>query len=292
MKTAQLHVEPLEGTTFGARVTGVDLREVDDATTAELHQLWLTYGLLVFPGQSIDEAQQIAFANRFGDIELLGGKQSAWLSNVKDDGTLRENDDSVKVLKGNMGWHMDSTYMHLQAKGAVFSAHVVPPDGGGTEWADMRAAYDALPDDLRAKVEGMTARHSLVYSQSKVGHSHNENTDYMGYGFHGGDDPERSLVKVHPETGRKVLIIGRHAFGLTGMTQEEGEQFLQDLADFACQPPRVYEHRWAPGDVVMWDNRCLMHRARPWDMTVPRVMLHVRIAGDRPHELSLNAPEN
>lgn len=290
MKTAQLHVEPLEGTTFGARITGVDLADVDEATGVELHRLWLQYGLLLFPGQSIDEDQQIAFANRFGEIELLGGKQSAYLSNIKEDGSLRaDTEDSVKVLKGNMAWHMDSTYMPLQAKGAVFSAHIVPGEGGATGWADMRAAYDALDDATRAKVEGLAAYHSLVYSQGKVGHTHTEGTDYMGYGFHGGDDPLRPLVKVHPETGRKALVIGRHAYGIPGMEQDEAQRLMEELAEIACQPPRVYEHDWTPGDVVLWDNRCLMHRARPWDMTVPRVMLHVRIAGDRPSELAVQA---
>jgi alpha-ketoglutarate-dependent taurine dioxygenase len=211
---------------------------------------------------------------------------------VKADGTLRieaDNDDVMKVLKGNMGWHCDSTYMPVQAKGAVFCAEVVPRSGGRTGWADLRAAYDALDDDLRSKVETLTAHHSLYYSQSKLGHQpkKDKDSDYSGYGFHDGPVPLRPLVKVHPETGRKSLLIGRHAHDIPNIDKGESERFLQSLVDFACQPPRVYHHDWTAGDAVIWDNRCLLHQATPWDMTEPRVMWHSRIAGDPVSEAAL-----
>jgi alpha-ketoglutarate-dependent taurine dioxygenase len=186
-----------------------------------------------------------------------------------------------------MGWHCDSTYMPVQAKGAVFSARVVPTSGGQTGWADMRAAYDALDDDLRAKVERLAAHHSLRYSQSKLGHLPKQGSDYSGYGFHDGPVPLRPLVKVHPETGRKSLVIGRHAHNIPGMDAAESERFLQELVDFACRAPRVYHHDWAAGDAVIWDNRCLLHQATPWNMTEPRVMWHSRIAGDPISESAL-----
>jgi alpha-ketoglutarate-dependent taurine dioxygenase len=135
-------IEPLDAT-FGAMVTGVKLAALDDATWSDLHTAWLEYALLIFPGQHLNRPAQIAFARRFGPLEF----ELAALSNVKADGTLiteTDNSDVVKVLKGNMGWHCDSTYMPVQAKGAVFSAEVVPNSGGATGWADMRAAYDAL----------------------------------------------------------------------------------------------------------------------------------------------------
>ncbi len=181
----------------------------------------------------------------------------------------------IKVLKGNMGWHCDSTYMPVQAKGAVFTCHVAPDEGGETGWADMRAAYDALDDGVKSRIADMKAYHSLRYSQGKVGLG-----DYKGYGMDQETPPLRPLVKVHPETHRRCLMVGRHAYGVPGLDPAESERLLQELADFAVQPPRVHHHEWTAGDAVVWDNRALMHRACPWDMTKPRVMYHSRIAGD------------
>ncbi len=283
----RLEIEPLDAT-FGAVVKGVKLTRLDDTTWRDLHTAWLRYALLIFPDQHLARDEQIAFAKRFGPLEF----EMAAISNVKADGTLRieaDNDDVMKVLKGNMGWHCDSTYMPVQAKGAVFSAEVVPRSGGQTGWADMRAAYDALDNDLRSKVETLTAHHSLYYSQSKLGHQpkKDQDSDYSGYGFHDGPVPLRPLVKVHPETGRKSLLIGRHAHDIPNIDKGESERFLQSLVDFACQPPRVYHHDWTAGDAVIWDNRCLLHQATPWDMTEPRVMWHSRIAGDPVSEAAL-----
>ena len=277
-------IEPLDAT-FGALVTGVKLAALDEATWRELHAAWLKYALLIFSGQHLSRDQQITFAKRFGPLEF----EMAALSNVKSDGTLilDPDNDVLKVLKGNMGWHCDSTYMPVQAKGAVFSAEIVPSAGGATGWADMRAAYDALDEVLRAKVESLAAHHSLYYSQSKLGHQPKKGSAYSGYGFHDGPVPLRPLVKVHPETGRKSLVIGRHAHNIPNMDAAESERFLQDLVDFACRPPRVYHHHWMPGDAVVWDNRCLLHQATPWDMTKPRVMWHSRIAGDPISESAL-----
>jgi alpha-ketoglutarate-dependent taurine dioxygenase len=279
------NIKPLDAT-FGAVVNGIKLAALDKDAWEELYAAWLEYALLIFPGQHLARAEQIAFAKRFGPLEF----ELAPLSNVKSDGTLiEETDDSdmLKVLKGNMSWHCDSTYMPIQAKGAVFSAEVVPHSGGRTGWADMRAAYDALDDAMRAKVERMAAHHSLYYSQSKLGHRPKPGSDYSGYGFHDGPVPLRPLVKIHPETGRKSLLIGRHAHNIPNLDAAGSERFLQELVDFACQPPRIYFHDWAPGDAVVWDNRCLLHRATPWNMTEPRVMWHSRIAGDPVSEAAL-----
>jgi alpha-ketoglutarate-dependent taurine dioxygenase len=168
----------------------------------------------------------------------------------------------------------------VQAKGAVFTAHIIPPTGGETAWADMRAAYEALDDSTRDQIADLSAYHSLYYSQSKLGHAPKEGSDYSGYGFNNQDPPLRPLVKSHPETGRRSLLIGRHAYGIPDMDPNESEQLLEHLIDFACQPPRTYQHNWSPGDAVVWDNRCLLHQACPWDMREPRVMYHARIAGD------------
>lgn len=279
------HLEPLNAT-CGAVVTGLSLAGLDDAAFAALHEAWLEHALLVFPGQHLSRAEQVAFARRFGELEF----DIAPLSNVRRDGTLRrpdEDDDVMKVLIGNMGWHADSTYMPVQAKGAVFTAHTVPSSGGETGWADMRAAYDALDPALRERLKGLTAHHSLHYSQGKMGHVHRQDSTYSGYGFHDQAPPLRPLVKVHPETGRRSLLIGRHAYGIPGLEEAESARLLEDLVDFACQPPRTCYHTWSAGDAVLWDNRCLLHRACPWDMSEPRVMYHSRIAGDAVTEAGL-----
>ena len=173
MRTAQAFtVTPLDAS-FGALVTDVKLSVIDDARFERLYRTWLEYGLLVFPGQHLSREEQVAFARRFGELEI----EIVPISNVRGDGSIRkddEADDVVKVLKGNMGWHCDSTYMPVQAKGAVFTAHVVPPEGGETGFVDMRAAYDALDPAMKARIANLSAYHSLHYSQAKVGHEHKE----------------------------------------------------------------------------------------------------------------------
>jgi alpha-ketoglutarate-dependent taurine dioxygenase len=286
--TRTLDIEPIDAT-FGAVVRGIKVAEVDEATFRALYDAWLKYALLIFPDQHLARDQQIAFAKRFGPLEF----EMAAISNVRSDGTLRaekDNDDMIKVLKGNMDWHHDSTYMPVQAKGAVFSAEEVPTVGGRTGFADMRAAYDALDDGTKKRIEGLAAYHSLHYSQSKLGHvAKKADGEYSGYGFHDGPVPLRPLVKTHPETGRKSLLVGRHAHNIPGLDQAESDRLIRELVDFACQPPRIYHHDWTAGDAVVWDNRCLMHQATPWDMTQRRIMWHSRIAGDPASESALTA---
>ena len=281
-------VEPLRDATFGATVTGLRLAALDDETFAALYRVWLDYALLIFPGQHLSKAEQSQFAKRFGPIEF----DTAPISNVRSDGSVRADDLSdgvIKILRGNMSWHSDSTYMPVQAKGAVFAAEIVPSKDGETGWADMRAAYDALTPALKARIASLSAYHSLHYSQSKLGHGQENMGGYSGYGFHVKEPPLRPLVKTHPETGRKTLLIGRHAFGIPGLSEAESEALLDELNDFACRPPRIHYHAWRAGDVVVWDNRCLMRRACEWDMREPRVMHHTRIAGDPVAEFAASA---
>ncbi len=280
-------VKPLEAT-FGAVVNGLKLSQLDDTAFAGLYETWLEYALLVFPEQHLSNEEQIVFAKRFGDLEF----DLAPISNVAPDGSVRpdnNSDDVVKVLRGNMGWHCDSTYMPVQAKGAVFTAHVVPSTAGETGWADMRAGYDALDEETRTRISDLSAYHSLYYSQAKIGHVPKEGSEYKGYGFNNQDPPLRPLVKIHPETRRPSLTIGRHAYGIPGMDADESEQFLKELVDFACRAPRTYHHTWTSGDAVVWDNRCLLHQACPWDMSEPRIMYHARIAGDPVTEFAAHA---
>ena len=280
-------IEPLDST-FGAVVTGVELRSVDEAGFEALHAAWLEHALLIFPGQFLTIDEQNAFARRLGPLEF----EAVAFSNVDAGGTVLNDPghDVVKSLRGNEGWHHDSTYMPLQAKGSVFTAEVVPSRGGATGWADMAAAYDALDPETRQRLSGMRAYHSLYYSQGRSGYmpSKTEGGGYDMYGFHELEPSLRPLVKVHPETGRANLLIGRHAYGIEGMAEAESEALLDRLNAEACQPPRIHHHQWAAGDAALWDNRRLMHRGTPFDMTEPRVMWHTRVAGDPASELADN----
>lgn len=261
---------------FAARITGVRLATMDEDAFAALYRTWLDYGLLIFPGQFLSKAQQIAVAARFGPLEL----SVIPISNVRDDGRLREADDAwVRVLKGNQGWHVDSTYVAVQSKGALLSAHVVTPAGGGTEWADTAGAYDALPADLKARIAGLSAFHSMRRSQALTGDDYRPGEDHGGYGADA-PPPLRPLVKTHPETGRRALTIGRHAFGVPGLSEPESEALLDELLALASRPEHVWAHHWRPGDIAIWDNRRTMHRGQPWDLSRPRVLYHTRIAGD------------
>jgi alpha-ketoglutarate-dependent taurine dioxygenase len=288
VNTGALQIEPLDGVTFGATVRGVRLPEIDDTTFGLVYQAWLEHCLLIFPGQFLTKDEQNTFALRFGQLEF----PATPISNVGRDGKVHADpdDDLVKSLRGNEGWHMDSTYMPVQAKGAVFTAEVVPSAGAATGWADMRAAYDALDDETRAQVQVLEARHSLYYSQGRAGYLPTKNADggYDLYGYHDHDVSIRPLLKIHPETGRSILVAGRHAHQITGWSQDESERFLDELTEAAAQPPRTYHHQWEPGDAVIWDNRALMHRGTPFDMSEPRVMWHTRIAGEPASEAALN----
>ena len=181
----------------------------------------------------------------------------------------------MAIMRGNEGWHTDSSYMPVSARPSIFSAHVVPTSGGQTEWADMRAAYRALDPAMRERIGKLSAYHSLRYSHAQLG-----DTSEFGYGYDDGPIPLRPLVKIHPVTGRPSLFIGRHAYGIPGLGKDQSEKLLDELLDFACRAPRIHRHEWQPGDLVIWDNRCLLHRARPYDHSEPRVMKHTRIAGD------------
>ena len=169
---------------FGAIVTNVKLAEIDANLFDQLYQAWLKYALLIFPGQHLSDAEQVAFARRFGD--LVKGLEAAGISNVMRDGSLRDapDDDMMKIIRGNMHWHQDNTYMPIQAKGAVFSAKVVPTAQGDTAFADMRDAWDALDENTRKKIAGLSAYHSLAHSQKEIGEeTKSGNSEYTGYGL-------------------------------------------------------------------------------------------------------------
>ena len=278
-------IEPLDAT-LGAVVTGVRLAALSDEAWKVVAGAFLDHAVLVFPAQHLSDDEQKAFGRRFGPLETIGRTEGLTpIANVDRRGELLAADHpAIGIMKGNEGWHTDSSYMPVSAKASMLSAHVVPSSGGQTEWADMRAAYDALPAARRRQLEGLAAHHSLVWSQREAGY---DNPGSSFYGFHDGPEPLRPLVKIHPETGRPALYIGRHAHDIPGLSAEASRALLDELLAFACQPPRVYAHEWAVGDLVVWDNRCVLHRARPYDLSERRVMKHTRICGDPVSEAAL-----
>jgi alpha-ketoglutarate-dependent taurine dioxygenase len=275
-----LEVRPCDAT-LGAVVLGVKIAALDPAEWRAIESAFLDHAVLIFPAQHPTRDEQVAFGRRFGELDsLVAQTGTVPISNRLPNGKLLEDAHPVKqVLLGNEGWHTDSSYMPVSARASLLSAEVVTERGGETEWADMRAAWQALDPALRDRIAGLSAYHSIKYSQARAGFQTAVTADY-GYGFAVDDAPLRPLQKVHPVTGRPALFIGRHAFGIPGLEPAESERLLDDLLAFACQPPRLLRHSWQPGDLAIWDNRCVLHRARPYDPTVPRVLHHTRIAGD------------
>ena len=279
-------IAPVEGATLGAVITDIDLTHLSSKTWRVVEEAFLEYAVLVFPAQHLGADPQVAFGKRFGDIEILreDGSEAVRFSNKRLDGTLLQPDDfRFKALRGNEGWHMDSTYMPISAKAGLLSAIEVPASGGETEFADMRAAYHALDAETRDRIAGLSAYHSLYASQAKIGHVVDPGS---GYGYHDKGAPIRPLVKTHPVTGRKALQLARHIYRIPGMEDAAAQALVDDLLQRACRSPRVYTHRWQAGDLLVWDNRCVLHRARPYDRTEPRVLQATRIAGDPATELA------
>ncbi len=278
-----MRIEPVDAT-LGAIVDDVDVRDIDDETFARIEAAWFDYGVLVFRGQDLDDESQIEFSERFGPLGRLlitsieGARPEIfYVTNVGPDGEFNESGGSRDLFnKGNQLWHTDRSFKRVAAKGSMLRAVVLPDSGGQTQFADMRAAFDALDEDRRAWLEDKVAVHSYRYSQGQIG-----GLDLMSDAELAAAPPvEHRVVKVHPDSGRKLLYIGRHASHIAGEDVEQSRHLLQQLCAEACQPPRVYAHRWQPGDVVLWDNRCVLHRARPWPPGQKRDMRRTTIAGD------------
>ena len=252
-----LRVEPLDST-LGAQVTGLDLRFLTEPEWRTVEAAFNEYAVLVFPGQHLTADEQRRFAERFGpmstptmtgsssNLPRSGHDHGAFnVANLSETGDLLDDADHEwnRTLAGNFEWHTDSSYMPVSAQASMLTAHVVPPAGGETEWADMRAAWDSLPRTLRLRVEGRRAFHSFQYAQSRLQGAGGGAGDGTA-GAASGEDfrvgaPLRPLVKQHPVTGRSALYIGRHAFGVKGVSDRESEELLWELHELACRPPRV-----------------------------------------------------
>jgi len=277
---SNMQIIPIADKCFGARVEGVALASLSAETFQTLYSAFLEYGFLVFSNQFLTDAQNIEFGERFGELEF--GALPIANQEKHDDGRYGEilalGTRRMRTNVGNEAWHTDSTYWPVSSKCALLSAVAVPNEGGETQLADMRAGYAALDEPTRQKVATLAAYHSTQYSQA------NDVGDFpeqkAGTIYHG-EAYLRPLVKEHPETGIKNLFVGRHAFGIPGLSREASRTLLKDLVDFVvADERRVYTHKWQVGDTLVWDNRALLHRARPYNYTEPRVMTATRVAGE------------
>jgi alpha-ketoglutarate-dependent 2,4-dichlorophenoxyacetate dioxygenase len=276
---------------FVGEVSGVDLRETltpDEVT--EIRSAIDSYGVLVFHGQDLTDEQQLAFALNFGEREQARGgtvtKKEDYrltsglndVSNIGKDGKPLPKDHRTHLFNlGNCLWHSDSSFRPIPAKYSLLSARLVNPKGGNTEFADMRAAYDALDAEMRSEIEDLVCEHSLMYSRGSLGfldYSDEEKEMFKPV-------PQR-LVRTHPAHGRKSLYLSSHAGAVRGMSVPEGRLLLRDLTEHATQPQFVYVHRWTLHDLVMWDNRQTMHRVRRYDQSQPRDMRRATVAGTEP----------
>jgi len=263
---------------FAAEASGVDLRRAPDATTVRAVEAAMDrYAVLVFRDQPLTEDEQIAFAGAFGklDIGLNKATRSAPqrykysetidISNVDAEGAVygREHRKIVSTI-ANQFWHSDSSFQQPAARYSMLHAVVCPEKGGETEHADLRAAYDALPADLKAEIAGLTSEHYALHSRLWLGEAYSEAEKAAL------PPVEWPLVRVHPGSGRKVLWVGIHATHIKGMSLAEGRMLLADLLEHATQREFVYRHSWQPGDLVIWDNRCVLHRGRRFDLSQRR----------------------
>jgi alpha-ketoglutarate-dependent 2,4-dichlorophenoxyacetate dioxygenase len=279
------------GPCFAAEVEGVDLgRPLSPDDIAAIHAGMDTYAVLVFHEQTLDDAQQLAFTQSLGPIEHAIGTSLrapdeyrlpttfADVSNLDRDNQVFRRDDRRRLFAiGNRLWHSDSSFKAIPAKYSLLRAVSVPSRGGNTEYAYMPAAYDALDEETKREAENLVCEHSQIFSRQLLGF-----TDFT--------DEERArfapvrqrLVRTHPGTGRKSLYLSSHAGSIVGWPVPEARSFLRDLVEHATQRPFVYAHQWRAGDLVMWDNRQTMHRARPFPAHEPRDMRRTTLMGDAP----------
>ena len=271
---------------FGARVTNVDLsRELDDDEFAQIRQAFARYSLLVFPNQPLSDAQQIEFSQRFGPLEPTkvgsygAGTPLVILSNVDEQGDIVPDDHRLNLVhKANSLWHSDSSFKPTPALASMLSAKTVPPAGGETEYASMIAAWDDLPAEMRCRVEDRVALHHFANSRDRITPELMTKEEREAL-----PAVRQVMVREIAETGKKALYVGSHAGAIVGMADAEARALIDELLAFATQPQYVYMHQWREDDAVMWDNRAVVHRGRPFARdTHPRVMIRTTIAGDGP----------
>ncbi len=267
-----ISIQPL-GERFAAEVTGADIAaglSPEDVQAIEAGMN--TYGVLILHGQNITDEQQLEFSKHFGPL-LAGANTTvrrqklrldpafADVSNVDRDGQLLSADHRRRLSSlGNRLWHSDASFRVVPARFSLLSARTVPGEGGNTEFADMRAAYEALDERTRNTVEDLVCEHSQIYSREQLGF-----TDFRENERESMKPVLQRLVRTHPATGRKSLYLSAHIGNIVGWLRPEAMAFIRDLIEHATQPEFVHTHEWCEGDMVIWDNRCTMHRVRSYD---------------------------
>ncbi|HET7880792.1 MAG TPA: TauD/TfdA family dioxygenase [Acetobacteraceae bacterium] len=279
-------IDPVSRPFFAGEVSGVDITgPLSPSEVAVISAGMDKYGVLVFHDQCFDDDTQLAFSRNFGALEQATGDIAQGherrlsmdvndISNLDKDNQLLARDDRRRLFGlGNRLWHSDSSFKAVPAKYSLLSARRIPSAGGNTEFADMRAAYDALDDDTKAECENLICEHSQLFSRAILGFA-----DFT-------DDEKRKfapvrqrLVRRHPVTGRKSLFLASHAGAILGWPVPEARAFLRDLTEHATQRQFVYAHVWKQSDLVMWDNRVTMHRARPFNNAEVRDMHRTTVA--------------
>jgi alpha-ketoglutarate-dependent 2,4-dichlorophenoxyacetate dioxygenase len=275
---------------FVGEVAGIDCRNpLNREEIAAIDAGMAQYAVLIFRDQNITDQEQIAFTRHFGELENYNtpghvrrredhrlGPGIADFSNLDKHGNIMSDEDRIWFFKlGDRLWHSDSSFRPVPAKYSLLSGRVLPSWGANTEFADMRAAYDALDDRSKAEIEKLVCEHSLIYSREAIGFSDLTPEEVAAF------KPVRQrLVRTHPATGRKSLFLSAHAGAIVGWTVPEARMFLRDLTEHATQREFVYSHSWRKYDLVMWDNRSTMHRARRFDRTEMRDVRRTTLAGD------------
>ena len=278
-----LRLQPLEGG-LGAEITGLAVADVDDANFPAVYAAFLKHQLLLFRGQDLPQAAQVAFARRFGEVQVhvmnqyhAGGHPELYtLSNLGPDG----KPSGKHPDRGTMAWHTDGSWRRVTGQATMLYAERMPARGGETGFADMYSAYEALEPAERVRLSGMRAIHSLDFSRNRR-HGEEPMTEAQRNAVPPVDHP---IVRTHPETGRKCIFLGDHAETIEGMGYQEGRDFIETLNERVVDLARKYVHRWLRGDFVVWDNRCLQHKAGSYDTANDvRVIRRCTVLGEAPH---------
>ena len=270
---------------LGAEITGVDLREIDDTAFATIHAAWIDHQVLLFRGQTLSDLDLIAFSRRFGDLDHAPIQENGQsIANGMPEIYVVSNVIENGVAIGSLGygeavWHTDMSYLHAPPKASMLYALEIPLAGGDTSFVDMYAAFEGLPDSLRRRAMGLRVKHDGTYNSG----------GYVRQGVTPTDDPRDApgtlhpLVCTHPESGRRMLYLGRRRMAwLEGFDLPESDALLDEIWQYATQPKYVWTHRWRVGDLVLWDNRCTMHRRDPFDAATRRIMHRTQVKGSAP----------
>lgn len=263
---------------FVAEVSGIDLaRPQDDATIAALKDAFEEHSILVFRDQDITDDQQVAFSERFGPLERMligsqgGGTPLAFLTNVDRETDRIIPPDDKRMIRNlcNMMWHTDSSFKRVPSLASILSGREVTGDGGETQYATLRGAYDTLSEDMKQRIDGLVAEHSFAHSRSLVDKSllSQEMKDEV-------PPVPQSLVRQNPVNGRKALYLGSHASHILNMPVDEGRALLRELLEHTTHDRFLYTHKWQSKDIVMWDNRAVLHRGMPYDYENQRRVMH------------------